>query len=439
VTEGETSSGITRRAAISAGLAAGATGLLVGREVFPAHQRRSQTYSLQGDHQPGITTEMQNNLHFATFDIITDSRAELIALLKAWTIAADRMMAGKPAGPIGPVEGAPQTAPDDTGEAMDLESANLSITIGFGPGMFRDLGRADHHRRQHGRDRRGAAGRDRFGLADRQPAVLQPLPRFPLDALAPGTSGGDLCVQACSDDPQIAVHAVRNLTRIGFGTVAMRWSQHGFGRSSSTSRGQTTPRNLMGFKDGTANIRAEDVADLEKWVWVGPEDDTAASWMTGGSYLITRRAMITVELWDRQKLRDQEEFIGRTKASGAPLSGSKEFDEPNFRAMEAGEPVIPEDAHVRVVHPSNHGGARMLRRGYNIADGTNELGRMNAGLFFIGFVRDPERQFVPIQAAMTRSDALMEYLRFTQQSIFAVPPGTQDDEYIGQALFEPRR
>jgi deferrochelatase/peroxidase EfeB len=406
---------VSRRAAIGAGLAAGATGLLVGREVFPAHQRRSQTHSLQGDHQPGIITEMQDNLHFASFDIITNDRAELVALLKAWTIAADRMMAGKPAGPVGPVEGSPETAPDDTGEAMDLETANLTITIGFGPGMFRDP----------------------FGIADRRPEILRPLPRFPLDTLIPGTSGGDLCVQACADDPQIAVHAVRNLTRIGFGTVAMRWSQHGFGRSSSTSRGQTTPRNLMGFKDGTANIRAEDVDDLEKWVWVGRDDDRAASWLAGGSYLITRRAMITVELWDRQKLRDQEEFIGRTKASGAPLSGTKEFDEPNFRATKAGEPVIPEDAHVRVVHPSNHGGARMLRRGYNIADGTNEIGRMNAGLFFIGFVRDPERQFIPIQTAMTRSDALMEYLRFTQQSIFAVPPGTKDDEYVGQALFEP--
>lgn len=390
---------------------------------------------------------MQNNLHFASFDIITNSRAELIALLKAWTIAADRMMAGKPAGPVGPVEGPPGTAPDDTGEAMDLETANLSITIGFGPGLFREY--ADHdghggerrggdHRGRDHRDR-GHAGRDRFGLADRQPDALRPLPRFPLDTLIPGTSGGDLCVQACADDPQIAVHAVRNLTRIGFGTVSMRWSQHGFGRSSSTSRGQTTPRNMMGFKDGTANIRAEDVDDLKKHVWVAPADDRSAAWLAGGSYLITRRAMITVELWDRQKLRDQEDFIGRTKGDGAPLSGGGEFDEPDFRATKAGEPVIPEDAHIRVVHPSRHGGARMLRRGYNIADGTNEIGRMNAGLFFIGFVRDPERQFIPIQTAMTRSDILMEYLRFTQSSIFAVPPGTKDDEYIGQALFEPKR
>lgn len=418
MTSGETGSGISRRTAIGAGLAAGATGLLVGREVLPAHQRRSAEYSLQGEHQPGITTEMQDHLHFATFDVTTTSRDELERMLAAWTVAAERMMSGKPAGPVGPVGGRPELAPDDTGEALDLETANLSITIGFGPGMFRD-----------------AHGRDRFGLVGRQPSALRPLPRFALDTLTPGASGGDLCVQACSNDPQIAVHAVRNLTRIGFGTVGMRWSQHGFGRSSSTSRGQTTPRNLMGFKDGTANIRSDEPEALDKHVWVAADDDQSASWLAGGSYLITRRAMITVELWDRQKLRDQEEFIGRTKGDGAPLSGGGEFDEPDFRATKDGAPVIPEDAHIRVVHPSNHGGARMLRRGYNIADGTSEIGRMDAGLFFIAFVRDPAKQFIPVQRAMVRDDILMEYLRFTQSSIFAVPPGIRGDEHVGQALF----
>ena len=414
-----TSGGISRRAAIGAGLAAGATGLLVGREVLPAHQRRSAEYSLRGQHQPGITTEMQDHLHFATFDVTTTSRDELERMLLAWTVAAERMMSGKPAGPVGPVGGRPELAPDDTGEALDLETANLSITIGFGPGLFRD-----------------SRGRDRFGLAEHQPAALRPLPRFPLDTLTPGASGGDLCVQACSNDPQIAVHAIRNLTRIGFGTVGMRWSQHGFGRSSSTSRGQTTPRNLMGFKDGTANIRSDETEALDKHVWVAGDDDWSASWLAGGSYLVTRRAMITVELWDRQKLRDQEEFIGRTKGEGAPLSGGSEFDQPDFRAMKAGLPAIPEDAHIRVVHPTNHGGARMLRRGYNIADGTNEIGRMDAGLFFIAFVRDPAKQFIPVQLAMVRNDILMEYLRFTQSSIFAVPPGIADGQSIGQALLK---
>jgi deferrochelatase/peroxidase EfeB len=413
VTDGS-GSGISRRAAIGAGLAAGASGLLVGREVLPVRQIREGTHSFRGPHQPGITTEVQDNLHFASFDVTTRSRIELVTMLTAWTAAAERMMAGEPAGPVGPAGGRPELAPDDTGEAMDLPPANLTITIGFGPGLFRDS----------------------FGLADRKPQALRPLPRFPQDALIAGTSGGDLCVQACADDPQVAVHAIRNLTRIGFGTVAMRWSQHGFGRSSSTARHQTTPRNLMGFKDGTANIRSDETDELDKHVWVEASDDPRADWLAGGSYLITRRALITVELWDRQKLRDQEAFVGRTKGAGAPLSGGAEFDQPDFRATHGGRPAIPDDAHVRVVHPSQHGGARMLRRGYNFADGASELGRMDAGLFFIGFVRHPGRQFIPVQLAMSRSDALMEYLRFTQSSIFAVPPGISAGEYVGQALFE---
>ena len=417
-----TSPGISRRAAIGAGLAAGATGLLVGREVLPSDQRRSANHSLRGAHQPGITTEVQNHLHFASFDVTTRSRHDLERMLMAWTVAAERMMSGQPAGPLGPLGGRPELAPDDTGEAMDLDPAHLTITIGFGPGLFRDR-----------------SGRDRFGLARHQPEALRPLPRFPLDTLTPGASGGDLCVQACADDPQIAVHAVRNLTRIGFGTVGMRWSQHGFGRSSSTTREQVTPRNLMGFKDGSANIRADETDELDKHVWVAADDDRSASWLAGGSYLVTRRGMITVELWDRQKLRDQEEFIGRTKGEGAPLTGRKEFDEPDFRAKAGGEFVIPEDAHVRVVHPTNHGGARILRRGYNIADGTNDIGRMNAGLFFIGFVRHPGKQFVPIQMAMSRSDILMEYLRFTQSSVFAIPPGIEQGQSLGHALFSRSR
>jgi len=142
---------------------------------------------------------------------------------------------------------------------------------------------------------------------------------------------------------------------------------------------------------------------------------------------------------NKAEFKDWSDFVGRTKGDGAPLTGRREFDEPDFRAKTGGELVIPEDAHVRVVHPSNHGGARILRRGYNIADGTNDIGRMNAGLFFIGFVRDPRTQFVPIQMAMAKNDILMEYLRFTQSSVFAVPPGIGEGQSIGHALFRRGR
>ena len=364
-------------------------------------------------------TPAQDRLHFAAFDVVTDSRADLVALLREWSVAAERMMAGLGAGPVGPVEGAHDRAPDDTGEAIGLPPAGLTVTIGFGPGLFVD-----------------GAGADRFGLAARLPAGLRELPHFPGDQLVPARSGGDLCVQACADDPQVAVHAIRNLARIGFGTVSVRWSQLGFGRTSSTTRAQDTPRNLFGFKDGTANLRAEDAADLREHVWVGPGDDPAAAWLTGGSFLVARRARMDIEVWDRQTLGDQEAVVGRTKGSGAPLSGGGEFDDPDFALPGSDGPVIPGDSHIAVVHPQAHGGVRMLRRGYNFVDGSDALGGLDAGLFFLAFVRDPRTHFVPVQARMSRADALMEYLTFTSSAVFAIPRGLADaDDWVGSGLF----
>ncbi|WP_395694375.1 iron uptake transporter deferrochelatase/peroxidase subunit [Nocardioides sp.] len=417
--------GVSRRGLIGgsaavAGVAAGA--FAAGRASAADGAARSgsdDAFAFRGPHQAGITTPAQDRLHFAAFDVTTSSRAQLVALLKAWTRAADRMTRGLPAGEVGPTEGPATVPPDDTGEAIGLPSSGLTITVGFGPSLFRD-----------------AAGRDRFGLADRQPTALRPLPHFPGDALDPQRSGGDLCVQACADDPQVAVHAIRNLARIGFGTVAVRWSQLGFGRTSTTSTQQSTPRNLFGFKDGTANIKAEEKDAVAEHVWVGADDDPGAGWLAGGSYLVARRINMTIEVWDRQPLGDQEAFVGRTKDTGAPLSGGHEFSGPDFSMPGSDGPVIPRDAHVRVVHPDLNGGARMLRRGYNFVDGSDPLGGLDAGLFFVAFVRDPDTHFVPIQLRMAKVDALMEYLKVTGSALFAVPPGIGPGEYVGQALFE---
>ncbi|MEO6509391.1 MAG: Dyp-type peroxidase, partial [Nocardioides sp.] len=204
-------------------------------------------------------------------------------------------------------------------------------------------------------------------------------------------------------------------------------------RTSSTSTTQDTPRNLFGFKDGTANVKAEEAAALEEHVWVQAEDD-GGDWLAGGSYLVARRVNMTVEVWDRQPLEDQEGFVGRTKATGAPLSGGEEMSEPDFTMPGHDGPVIPKDAHIRVVHPSENDGVRMLRRGYNFVDGSNALGGLDAGLFFIAFVRDPRTHFVPVMNRMARHDALAEYLEFTSSALFAVPAGVSPGEYVGQSM-----
>ncbi len=404
-----------------AGLAAGAAGgFAVGRdEANPSPQSAgTRTYPFYGEHQAGILTPVQDRLHFAAFDVITDAREELAQLLKDWTAAAARMTQGLGAGELGPTSGPYAAPPDDTGEAIGLPPAGLTITFGFGPTLFRK------------------DGKDRFGLASRQPDALQRLPHFPADKLNPQRSDGDLCVQACADDPQVAVHAVRNLARIAFGRAAIRWSQLGFGRTSSTSTSQTTPRNLMGFKDGTMNLKAEDPAAVDAHVWVPADADSKGRWLAGGSYLVVRRINMTIETWDRQPLSEQERVIGRTKAEGAPLSGGAEFSHPDFSLKGSdGEPLVATDAHVRMVHPSNNSDARMLRRGYNFVDGSDGLGRLDAGLFFLAYVRDPSTHYIPIQMKLGMGDGLSEYVQHTGSALFAIPPGIAQGEYLGQAMF----
>ena len=377
-----------------------------------------RTYPFYAERQAGIITPMQDRLHFAAFDLITSSRDDLIGLLRDWTVAAERMTRGLGAGETGPTSGPYAAPPDDTGEAIGLPPTGLTITFGFGPSLFR------------------SGGKDRFGLAARQPAALKRLPHFPADNLDPAKSDGDLCIQACADDPQVAVHAVRNLARIAFGRAAVRWSQLGFGRTASTSTSQVTPRNLMGFKDGTMNVKAEEPDRLDQHVWVPAGADPRGGWLAGGTYLVVRRINMTIETWDRQPLSEQERVFGRTKAEGAPLSGGTEFSQPDFALMGRGdEPLVAMDAHVRMVHPDNNRGARMLRRGYNFVDGNNGLGRMDAGLFFLAFVRDPRTNFIPIQTRLGLNDALSEYVQHTGSALFAIPPGITRGDYVGQSLF----
>ena len=378
-----------------------------------------QAVAFFGDHQAGIATPAQDRLHFAAFDIgPTATRADLVALLTAWTNAAARMTAGLDVG-TGAVAGNPAVPPDDTGEAFGLAPSRLTLTVGFGPGLFTD-----------------ADGRDRFGLAGARPPQLAELPAFRGDALDPARSGGDLCVQACADDPQVAVHAIRNLARIARGTASVRYSQLGFGRTSSTSTTQATPRNLMGFKDGTANLKAEDTVGLDAHVWVGAGEGPA--WMTGGSYLVTRRIRMVIEPWDSTSLTEQERVIGRSKGSGAPLGAANEFDPLDLQAQDAsGRPVIDAKAHVRLAHPSTNRGATLLRRGYSFVDGTDELGRLDAGLFFMAYQRDPRTQFVTIQTTLAGkfNDALNEYIQHVGSGVFACPPGVAPGGHWGQALF----
>ena len=403
--------------AAGAGLALGAGGYATLRGAADARDAgdetavlpQLQTVAFRDVHQAGIATAQQEHMHFAALDLITEDVAEVRELFRAWTEASDRMTRGEPAGDENDSEYLP---PDDTGEAFGLSPARLTLTFGFGPSFF---------------------GEDRFGLADRRPAALAPLPPLTGDVLDEARSDGDLCIQACADDPQVAFHAVRNLVRISRGLAVVRWSQLGFGRTASTSKTQSTPRNLMGLKDGTNNIKAEDTDLMDRFVWV-PEGEGPA-WMAGGTYLVARRIRMLIEVWDRVSLAEQETSIGRHKYSGAPIGKEEEFDPVDLEAKdEDGEPLIASDAHVRLARQSED--EKILRRGYSFTDGFDaERGQLDAGLFFISFQRDPHKQFVPLQQRLAANDRLNEYIRHTSSALFACPPGATENGFVGETLF----
>lgn len=373
-------------------------------DLQPAHE----TEPFFGAHQAGIITPQQDRLCFAAFDLITKDIDDVRKLMKAWTEASAKMATGGPAGDPGGNTYAP---PEDTGEALDLHAARLTLTFGFGPSFFDD----------------------RFGLASRKPEALVNIPPYVGDNLDRDRSDGDICVQACADDPQVAFHAIHNLARIGRGVVVMRWNQLGFGRTATTSRSQGTPRNLMGSLDGTNNIRAEDTALLNEQVWVGGRE--GPDWMVGGTYMVTRRIRMLLEIWDRSSLGDQEQTIGRHKLSGAPLTGKKEKDPVDLEAKDSkGEYIIGKNAHIRLAAPATNNNKHLLRRGYSFTDGMDSFGQLDAGLFFIAFNRDSRDGFIPIQQRLAGNDKLNEYIKHVASAHFAVPPGVKEGSYIGAEL-----
>lgn len=424
--------GTTRRGALGVAFASagalGALGALAGC-ASPASNNHNQasasnsasgasndSHPFYGEHQSGISTEVQDRMYFVALNLKTTDREEIRSLFQEWTKASAKMQAGEVVGE----ERSYEAPPKDTGEAMDLSAAHLTITFGLGRSFFVDEN-----------------DKDRFGFASKLPEALVRIPHMTGDALEAKRSDGDLCIQACADDPQVAFHAIRNLIRIAGGRAVVAWQQLGFGRTASTTTTQVTARNLFGFKDGTNNLKVEDPDLLKKHVWTSLQNSAnSPAWMEGGSYLAARRIRMKIETWDRTRLREQEEIVGRTKTTGAPLSGGDEFTKLDFSAMGRSGPLIPADSHVRLMHPDQNQGVQILRRGFNYTDGADELGRLDAGLFFIAYVCDPRTHFIPMLSKMTASDAMSEYLRHTGNALFAVPPGVKDEnDYICSGLF----
>lgn len=416
------SAAVSRRRALGGAMIAGLSGAALGAvgggfagHAMAAGQRGDdddtvdlrRSYPFYGQaHQGGIDTPPQRYAMFMSFSVAAGAgRAELQTLLARWSAAAAILQQGKPVGTVQPrVDVQP---PTDTGEAYGLSPAGLTVTIGLGPALFGD----------------------RFGLAARRPAGFTDLPPLNGDNLDPRLHGGDLSVQACADDPQVCYHAVRNLARLGRNIVSPFWAVLGFGRASA-GPGQHTPRNLLGFKDGTRNITTD--AEYHNFVWV---DNSDQPWMNGGTYQVVRKIRMLLETWDVDRIGNQQRIFGRSKDEGAPLSGKTEFDTPDFAAKGAdGNPLIDPMSHVGLAARENNDGIMIRRRSYNYTDGLDANGQLNAGLLFISYQNDPQ-DFIRLQNRLGAHDLLNEYIRHIGSAIFAVPPAPAEGHYIGQSLF----
>lgn len=353
------------------------------------------TYDFYGKHQSGIITPAQRHIYFLVADLHSQNLDDIKQMFKTWTTLSANLMQGKR---IKHYDN-PHLPPSDTGEANSLGAYGLTLTFGISPSFF-----------------------DKLGLTKKKPPEFSDLPKFPRDQIRKHLSGGDICIQACCEDPQVAFHAVRQLVRQARSLITMKWSQSGY---NAFDKGSQTPRNLFAFKDGTAN--QETLKEPEKWLWI----DKGA--FNHGSYLVVRLIQMHLETWDRTSLVGQEDTFGRHRESGAGIGSSSEFAPLNTDAKdEKGKPIIGETSHTGLAKRT---GLQMLRRSYSYSSGIDEKGQFNSGLLFISFQKNP-MQFSVIQNAFGNQDKMTEYTTHIGSGLFLCFGGVADGEYLGQHLFE---
>ena len=358
----------------------------------------NQAIPFYGKCQSGITTPIQRQVYFAVLDLATEDLDTIRGIFKSWTTYIARMMQGEL---VEAYKSNTMLPPTDTGEAVGMGTERLTITVGVSPSFL-----------------------DKLKLSSKKLPELEDLPKFARDQLQEDFTGGDICIQACAEDAQVAFHAVRNLLRKGREHLTLKWSQTGY--AAITSQG-STPRNLFGFKDGTANVTSQD--DFDRVIWCDQDN-----WMKNGTYLIVRRVQMHLETWDRTSLKEQENTFGRHRDSGAPLGAVDEFDPVDLELKDdKGNLVIPEDCHVRL---AKEVGEEIYRRAFSYSNGIDpRTGQFDAGLLFISFQKDPQ-QFIKVQKNLGTKDKLNEYITHVGSGLFAILPGVEEGGYLGQSLFE---
>ncbi|GAA2722827.1 Dyp-type peroxidase [Actinocorallia aurantiaca] len=386
--------GLLAGGAVAAGGLAATGGYLTGRGTAPGESEANAaeqpgTVPFHGVHQAGVATPPQTYGAFVAFDLRRGTTRESLGrLMRLLTDDARRLTEGR--------AGLADAQPELAGIP-----ARLTVTFGFGPGLFTKAG-LDHQR------------------------PLTDLPEFKGDRLEERWSGGDLLVQLCGEDAVTLAHALRLVVKDARDFATVRWVQRGFRRSPQAQPPGQTQRNLMGQLDGTVQP-----VDLERAVWIsggGP------SWLKGGTFMVLRRTRMDLEKWDAADEAAKEFAIGRKLADGAPLTGDGENDDPDFTAKDfAGFPVIDDHAHIRLARVEDPA-LRMLRRAYNYEEDVTPDGVVDSGLLFVSYQADLARQFTAVQERLAGSDLLNEWITTTGSAVFALPPGCTETGWIGEPL-----
>jgi deferrochelatase/peroxidase EfeB len=364
-----------------------------------------RSYPFHGTHQAGVLTPgpaaKQSFACFAAFDSIARSKAELAGLMQVLTQRARFLTSGGTPPDLG--IGQPPSDSEVLGPSVPADG--LTVTTSVGSSLFDE----------------------RFGLGHLKPRKLTPMRAFPNDAPDPAWLHGDLLLQLCANHPDTIHHAIRDITRHTRGAMQLRWKMAGY---NSPPRPSGTSRNLLGFKDGTANPVGPLASSL---VWV--DDPREPQWAPGGSYQVVRLIRMLVEFWDRVSINEQEGMFGRRRDTGAPLDGNAESDTPDYRADPHGN-VIPLDAHIRLANPRTPATAdqRIVRRSYNYDLGVDQNGNVQAGHVFVAYQKDMRRQFETIQERLI-NEPLVDYVQpFGGGYFYALPGVAHARDWYGRAL-----
>ena len=398
------------------GLAGGAIGLGLGSQaratpaetLAPGDDGTQDSQPFYGLHQSGVITPQPAAALIVSFDVLAEDRAGLERLFRTLTERIAFLMKGGEAATLDP-----KYPPPDSGLlGPSVFPDNLTVTVALGASLFDD----------------------RYGLQKVRPTRLISMEQFPNDALDAHLCHGDIALQFCSNTAETNIHALRDILKHTPDLLALRWKIDGFLPPHTIKKlGKETVRNLLGFKDGTANLDASDEKLMNEIVWVAAERRRAR--------LDVRRNLSGDPHHPDVRRALGSHRLGRAAADHRPREGGRRAAHLCERARRArlcrrsrGH-RIPLTAHIRLANPRTPGteASRILRRGYNYSRGLTTPASSTWALVRLLSGRSRLR-LSPVQARLN-GERLEEYIKPVGGGYFFVLPGVRSkDDFFAEGL-----